>query len=170
MDPWLKLHRAAFLLLGERIHSLTLNPKAYLNPYRIRHQTGGAATSSLSFVPAPPVSPQTSVVLAPPSFSHLSRLARRLSQMRLRAYTSPLYSILSHYTSGCAPAATPMPLFPFRRSLRSRHRFTASNICFVVLFFTKRKAEMLRAEEEGKDEEAWKVRSNQHTSGCHGSA
>jgi hypothetical protein len=63
-----------------------------------------------------------------------------------------------------------MPLFPFRRSLCSRHLFTASNVCFFVLFFAKRKAEMLRAEEEGKEEEEWEGRSNQHTvlhtSGC----
>ena len=47
-----------------------------------------------------------------------------------------------------------LPRLPFRPSLRSRNLFTASIDCFQFLFFAIRKAELLRAVEEGEGKRA----------------
>ena len=47
-----------------------------------------------------------------------------------------------------------LPRLPFRPSLRSRNLFTASIDCFQFLFFAIRKAELLRAVEDGEGKRA----------------
>ena len=75
-----------------------------------------------------------------------------LNQMRLRASTSTLSSPFSYFSRCiCCGAAAP---FPFS-SLSTHAIFYGEHCLFFALFFAKRKAEMLKAEEEGKEDKEW---------------